>query len=186
MERAPTDWATVFAASLLTFAAAPAAAEAPIYKGAQFQVNSETDGRQAYSAAAAAADGDFIVVWRDRFEITGQRYDSNGAAQGSEFHIGTVSTQYHSNFPSVAAAPDGDFVVVWDGLPDLEIHGRRFAADGSPKDASFQVNTYTTGDQEHASVAVAAVAGTLVSSVRGRFAAGRVNSETSDEQPAAR
>ena len=58
----------------------------------------------------------------------------------------------------MAAAADGDFVVVWRGLgygPGL-IQGQRYASDGWPQGAEFQVNTFTTNSQYAPSVAAAA------------------------------
>ena len=111
---------------------------------------------------AAAADGDFVVVWESvgspgtdtsRCSIQGQRYASDGSAQGAQFQVNTYTTNYQLR-PSVAADADGDFVVVWDSIgssgtdtSSSSIQGQRYASDGSPQGAQFQVNTYTTGYQ---------------------------------------
>ncbi len=57
---------------------------------------------------------------------------------------------------------DGDFVVVWgsEGSSGTDtfyqsIQGQRYASDGSPQGAQFQVNTYTTSVQLEPSVASA-------------------------------
>ena len=76
---------------------------------------------------------------------------------GPEFLVNTYTTGRQG--PSrLAVEPDGDFVVVWtsrgqDGS-GYGIFGRRYDADGIPRGAEFRVNTYTTGDQEVATVAV--------------------------------
>ena len=60
----------------------------------------------------------------------------------------------------VAVDGNGNFVIVWesadaDGDSDNgSIHGRRFASDGSALGDQFQVNTYTTGDQFGAALAM--------------------------------
>ena len=80
------------------------------------------------------------------------------APNGPEFQVNT-HTALFQELPSVAADADGNFVVVWscDGASgtdtgSLSIQGQRYASDGSALGAQFQVNTYTTGDQMHASV----------------------------------
>ncbi len=62
--------------------------------------------------------------------------------------------------PRVATQADGAFIVVWGSsvssgtdTSGLSIQGRRFASDGTPQAAPFQVNTYTTGDQGSPDVA---------------------------------
>jgi hypothetical protein len=66
---------------------------------------------------------------------------------------------------TVGVGRDGDFVVVWQGRPGgptthLDVYGRRFAADGSPRGATFQVNTSTTYQQ---------FAPTVAADARGNF-----------------
>jgi hypothetical protein len=60
----------------------------------------------------------------------------------------------------VAADADGDFVVVWESYGSsgtdtsgYGIQGQRYASDGSTQGAEFEVNAYTTSDQEYPSVA---------------------------------
>jgi len=62
--------------------------------------------------------------------------------------------------PRVANDSDGDFVVVWDSAESvgsdtsgLSVQGQRYDAAGAPIGGAFQVNTYTTGDQQSPSVA---------------------------------
>jgi hypothetical protein len=87
--------------------------------GAEFQVNTYTTGYQGDTAVAAAANGDFVVVWEPYYQddgnsigIFGQRYTSAGAAVGGEFQVNTYTTR-EQYFSAVAAAANGDFVVVW-------------------------------------------------------------------------
>jgi hypothetical protein len=135
--------------------------------GVEFQVESYTTGEQRYPAVAADSDGDFIVVWRSdgsfgsdtsATSIQGRRYASNGSPLGAEFQVNTYTTSGQTA-PSVAAAPDGDFVVVWasyGSAGSLSVQAQRFASDGAPQGAQFQVNDYTMGDGEYGnSVAMA-------------------------------
>ena len=128
-------------------------------QGAQFQVNTYTTSDQDAPSVAADADGDFVVVWESNgssgtdtsaYSIQGQRYASDGSAQGAQFQVNTYTTS-SSRLPSVAADADGDFVVVWesDGSSGTDtsccsIQGQRYASNGSAQGAQFQVNTYTT------------------------------------------
>ena len=73
---------------------------------------------------AAAADGDFVVVWdsygssgtdTSSISVQGQRYASDGSAQGAQFQINTYTTAVQDS-PCVAAAADGDFIVVWNSM----------------------------------------------------------------------
>jgi len=67
--------------------------------GSQFQVNTYTSGSQFEPAAAAAATGDFLVVWRSTLSaadtsgaILGQLYDVAGVAVGAELQVNTYTT----------------------------------------------------------------------------------------------
>lgn len=79
---------------------------------------------------------------------------------GPEFQVNTYTTGDQQT-PSVAADGAGNFVVVWTSLgsdgPDndsLSIQGQRFAADGTPAGAPFEVNgSYSTGPQHEPRVA---------------------------------
>ena len=137
-------------------------------QGAQFQVNSYTTGSQSYPSVAAAADGDFVVAWTsdgssgtDAFgtSIQGQRYASDGSAQGAQFQVNDHTTSYQS-IPSVAAASGGDFVVAWMSFDSSgtdtsywSVQAKRYASDGSAQGTQFQVNTYTTSTQYRPRVA---------------------------------
>jgi hypothetical protein len=137
-------------------------------QGAQFQVNSYTTSYQYEPSVAAASDGDFVVVWEsegssgtdsDQTSIHGQRFDSIGSPQGAQFQVNTYTTSYQIG-ASVSAAADGSFIVVWrsDGsfgtdTDGTSTQGRRYAADGTPLGAQFQVNSYTTSLQRFTAVA---------------------------------
>jgi hypothetical protein len=129
--------------------------------GNEFQVNSYTTGFQRYHSVAGAADGHFVVVWDgqgqdDTYGIFGQRYDSAGSTQGSEFRVNSYTTSAQ-RFPSVASDAGGNFVVVWTG-PGLDdylhgIFGQRYNSAGVAQGVEFRVNSYTTGVQQFPSVA---------------------------------
>jgi hypothetical protein len=104
--------------------------------GGEFQVNTYTTGGQRFSAVAADADGNFVVVWYGVSPtgaiIFGQRYDAVGNSLGGEFQ---VMPGFGS--PAVARDADGDFIVV---AGNGAIFGRRFEASGTPIGGHFQVS----------------------------------------------
>jgi hypothetical protein len=135
-------------------------------------VNTYWTGDQASPAVAADAAGNFVVVWYGNasagsdtagFSVHGQRYDSSGAAQGTEFQVNTYTTggQHH---PAVAADPAGNFLVVWDygNFAFQEIQGQRYDSSGAAQGTEFQVNTYTTSDQVNPAVAADAAGNFVV------------------------
>ena len=122
--------------------------------GPEFQVNTETAGRQDDVSVVRAGDGSFVVVWSSRRPwgygyrppvVVARHYDAEGRSHGPEF---PVSRSEGAN-PSVAGTADGRFVVVWQSsaFPDAEIEARRYSTEGEPTGPEFQVNTYSTGQQ---------------------------------------
>jgi hypothetical protein len=140
-------------------------------QGAEFQVNTFTPFLQRLPSVAADADGDFVVAWQSYgssgtdtsgFSVSGQRYDSAGSTQGGEFQANAYTTGFQRN-ASVTADGEGDFVVVWESYGSsgtdtsgYSIQGQRYDSGGSTQGGEFQVNSYTTNDQEYPSVAAAA------------------------------
>ncbi len=131
--------------------------------GGEFRVNSHTTGDQFTPQVAALSGGGFVVSWQSDGQdgsgrgIYAQRYDGAGAAVGSEFRVNT-STTNHQYTPSVSAFSGGGFVVVWysDNIDGSQtaIVGQRYTAAGVATGPEFQINTFTTGNQHAASVAV--------------------------------
>jgi hypothetical protein len=86
--------------------------------GAEFQVNTWTEGSQNFSSLGMSADGDFVVVWQsyaqdgDDNGIFCQRFDSAGAPVGAEFQVNS-STLGAQIRPAVGMNGEGDFVVTW-------------------------------------------------------------------------
>jgi hypothetical protein len=126
--------------------------------GDEFQVNTYTPGNQSIPAVAAAANGDFTVVWNsvdgNAIGIFGRRFDADGSPRGDDFRINSY-TPGPQSFPTIGAARDGDFVVAWtgQGVPPGQdgsfagIFAQRFNQRGQRRGAEFLVNTYTTGSQ---------------------------------------
>ncbi len=140
-------------------------AGAPV--GNQFQINTYTTDSQFLPAVVADADGASVVVWESygssgsdssRFSIQGQRFDSAGVQVGGEFQVNSYTTDSQRS-PAVVVDAGGDFVVVWNSVgssgSDSSLHsiqGQRFDSTGAPVGDQFQVNTYTTADQERPAV----------------------------------
>jgi len=144
-------------------------------RGGEQRANTTTAGFQGTPAVATGAAGDFVVVWTSLSSyytheggdgsgsgILGQRYDSTGAPVGGEFQVNSYTTGYQSA-PRIAGDGSGGFVVVWSSQgisygPSQDGSGtsviaRHFDASAVPLDDDFQVNTYTTGDQQRPAVA---------------------------------
>jgi len=132
-------------------------------QGSEFQVNSITTGNQLDSSVAMDADGNFVISWTDYSSFDGQisgilarKYDAAGVAQGSEFLVNTFTTgrQRHS---SASMDPDGDFVIAWESSnqdgSSYGIFAQRFNSAGTTQGSEFQVNSFTTQNQQNPGVA---------------------------------
>ncbi len=137
----------------------------------EFRVNTTTSGDQILEgqydvspgrAIAADASGNFVIVWASRYQdgsgygVYGQRYNASGATAGNEFQVNTHTTG-DQLYASVAMDAAGNFVVAWasdgqDGEKD-GVYAQRFDALGNRQGSEFQVNTYTSLNQTHPSVA---------------------------------
>jgi hypothetical protein len=140
---------------------------AGVPQGTQFQVNSYTTSVQHFPAVAADSSGDFVVVWRssgsagtdtDSNSIQGQRFDSAGVMQGGEFQVNSYTTSFQGN-PAVAVDDAGNFVAAWDSAGGFgsdnsleSIQAQRYDSSGIAVGGQFQVNTYTTSNQNAPSV----------------------------------
>jgi hypothetical protein len=136
--------------------------------GDDFQVNSYTPSSQTVPSVGMDAAGNFVVVWQSDgsggsdtagTSVQGQRYDSAGAAVGTEFQINTYTTDGQTA-PAVAVEDTGRFIVAWasakSGGSDQDggVLAQLFASTGDAVGTEFTVNTYTTGAQSAPEVAV--------------------------------
>ena len=132
--------------------------------GSETRVNTTTSGVQDFNSAgtdwttksvAADATGNFITVWESAGDIYGQRYDSAGTAQGSEFVIANNAAS--ERIASVAMNSSGAFVVTWErdqGTGDHDIYARMYNSSGTAVGSEFLVNETTSNDQAYARVAM--------------------------------
>ncbi len=132
--------------------------------GGETLVNTTTSGTQTTNSVATAftpdsvamdASGNYVTVWESAGNIYGQRYNSAGTAQGSEFVI--TSNAANERIASVAMNASGAFVVTWErnqGTGDYDIYARLYNSSGTAVGSEFLVNETTTYDQEQARVAM--------------------------------
>jgi Ca2+-binding RTX toxin-like protein len=136
--------------------------------GAEFGVNTVTQGRQGDQAITRLADGRFVVVWTDSSQagtdwdesgIKAQIFDADGTKIGGEFLVNAFVRGAQTG-PTVAALFDGNFVITWttswqdpagggDGSGSA-IKGRTFGPDGTPLGDEFLINHGTALDQNQA------------------------------------
>jgi hypothetical protein len=124
--------------------------------GGEFRVSAGT-GKEYYPSVAPLSPGGFVVVWdRSNGDVFGQRFDASGAPLGTEFRVNTY-TMDQQRLASVASNAAGEFVVVWESRyqdgSQVGVFGQRFASSGAKAGPEFHVNTYTTNNQQSASVA---------------------------------
>ena len=134
--------------------------------GSEFQVNTYTANNQWWPSVAMDASGNFVVAWinegqdGDGYGIYAQRYDSAGNHVGTEFQVNTFTTGFQW-VPSVAMDARGNFVVAWNSYWQdgsyQGVYAQRYDSTGNRVGSEFQVNTYTTYDQKHPSVAMDAI-----------------------------
>jgi len=138
--------------------------------GSEFRVNSYTTNSQRRPAVAIDGAGNFVVVWQSYLQdgsgygLFGQRFSSAGSPTGSEFQVNSYTTG-RTMYPAVAADGAGSFVVVWqsDGQDGSSwgVFGQQFSSAGFRVGSEFQVNSYTTLEQQNPAV-VADGAGNFV------------------------
>lgn len=97
----------------------------------EFPVNLGTEGSQIEPAVGAAANGTFLVAYRDVAHggIVGRAFDASDTPFGGDFPI-SDPTPFDEASPALAMDGDGDFVVAWtaDGYDGsgYAIRARRF------------------------------------------------------------
>jgi hypothetical protein len=122
---------------------------------ARFTVNSVAAGQQLQPDVAVAADGRFVVVWRDDqnsdgdAQILARGFDAAGAERFADFGVSPATGQHLD--PRVVCTDQADFVVTWaddtDGNGSYQVRAARYAANGVSTVAAWTVNTESTGQQ---------------------------------------
>ncbi len=126
--------------------------------GVEFQVNTTSSFAQKYPSVTAINDGGWLVTWVGERQdgsgagVFGQRYDSNGVPSGGEFQINTTTVS-EQTYPSVTVLTDGGWLVVWQSYgqdgDSYGIYGQRYDNSGISVGSEFQINSYTSDNQQH-------------------------------------
>jgi len=138
--------------------------------GSEFMVNTFTTGNQQSPSVGMTTNGDFLIAWQSANQdgnsdgIFAQYFSVSGNANGSEYRVNTFTTGAQAA-PVVAPNDFGEFVVAWhslgqDGSSD-GIYAQHIELGGFLRGTGFHINSFTTGSQNTASVAMN-VAGDLV------------------------
>jgi hypothetical protein len=136
-------------------------------QGDNFAVNTSTGQILRRPVVAMDDTGNFVVAWTTRggdgsrygYAVSGQRFNAMGQPQGTNFVVNSYTTG-NQRRPEVGMSADGRFVIVWQSLPQdgsgYGVFGRQYDAEGAPVGGEFAINSYTTGEQQFPSVAMAA------------------------------
>lgn len=113
------------------------------------------EGRYVPSVSMDAA-GDFVVAWQENtyiksnlsvFNIHAQRYNPQGAAQGTEITV-TNSSSVPQQLPSISLDALGDFVITWQAgtsvTPPLTFAAQRYNSQGITQGTTIQVSQSPT------------------------------------------
>ncbi|MDP2507300.1 cadherin repeat domain-containing protein, partial [Oceanobacter sp. 3_MG-2023] len=130
--------------------------------GGEFRVNTETTDNQLDASITALEDGGFVVVWTSYDQdgsgmgVFAQRYDADGNTIGSEFQVNT-STAGNQSEPGITALANGGFIITWTSSDQdgdgKGVYAQVYDADGHAVGSEYRVNSYTSDNQNDASVA---------------------------------
>ncbi len=131
------------------------------FRGTEFQVNTYTSQSEMDAAICCTGTGEFVVSWEsyaqdgDEYGVFAQRFRSNGTFRGTEFQVNTVTSSEQDN-PAICCDAYGNFNIVWESTRqdgNFEgVFGQRFFDGGAPRGTEFQVNTYTSADQDYPAI----------------------------------
>ncbi len=135
----------------------------------EFQVSGDTTRHWNRPSVDSADNGNFVVAWYGydnpvwNYSTFARRYDFDGDALGSQFMVNDGAgdpTGSAEGFPSVGMDSDGDFIVVWkewcgNTTCRHDILARGYNSDGSNLFSEWQVNSYTTENQDSPEIALA-------------------------------
>jgi VCBS repeat-containing protein/predicted outer membrane repeat protein len=109
------------------------------------------------ASIAMTPTGEFVVVYREQNvlgllnSVGAHGFNANGTSRFSPVQVASGA----GTSPSIAIANDGQFIVSWQDTGDGDgtgIYARKYLANGSANGAAFQVNQYTTGNQNQSSL----------------------------------
>jgi len=133
-----------------------------VASGSEFKVNTYITNGQTAPQIALLPNGDFMVTWQSYIQdgshagVYARRYDSSGNQIGDEFKVNT-HTSASQGVPDIAVLADGGFVITWNSRyqdgSERGVFAQRFSNSGDPRGFEFQVNEFTTGNQQAPAVA---------------------------------
>jgi hypothetical protein len=108
-------------------------------------------------AVARLPDGSLVVAWWSGTtsfggNIVAQCFAADGTTDGVTVVSAGSRFVDPGRHPAVATLADGGFVIAYRKGTVGDIHGQRYAADGTAQGSEFRANSYTTGDQSMPSV----------------------------------
>ena len=143
--------------------------------GTEFQVNVGTSGDQRHPDIGMNSDGEFDIAWQgwgdhrqgpDYFTlgIFKRVFDSSGSPTTDDVLVNT-NTAGNQTYPSLAMTASSRHVISWtdellDGSGD-GVFAVRYGPSENPF-GEFQVNTYTTGNQNQSDAAMSALANFVI------------------------
>ncbi|MBX7166063.1 MAG: putative Ig domain-containing protein [Pirellulales bacterium] len=130
----------------------------------EFRVNSSTTGAQQAPSIAMNDDGAFVIGFQSANRDSSgnaaiaRLYSAAGTAVTTDMIVNTT-TSGNQQAVSVAIDATGQFIVAWqsasqDGNGDAVI-GRRYGNTGTALAGEFQINQFTSGNQNNPSVSAA-------------------------------
>lgn len=130
--------------------------------GLETRINQTTAGAQRRPSVAMDGSGNYVICWDGvltTFEVFCRRYAANGNALSGEVQV-NVTANGDEQLPVVARDASGNYTVVWQSSAGgdgdgIGVYMRRFNATGTQVTAETIVNTYTTGDQNEPTIAMA-------------------------------
>jgi len=128
--------------------------------GDEFLVNTSTFGNQGLPIVTGLDNGGFVVAWTDiafgDLNVRAQLFDANGVKVGSEFVVNSFFGGFQFN-PTLTALSGGGFVAAWvDSVGDGSgycVAAKIFDDDGNEVSSQFLVNSNTSFNQQHPTIA---------------------------------
>ena len=130
--------------------------------GAEFQIPESTAGIPIIPMLAGLGSGEFVATWTalnadGDDDVFAQRFDASGKI-GPEILVNTYTT-HNQRHADVVGSANKSFLVAWHSVGQdgdgNGIYAQRFGPTGEKDGSEFQVNQYTTGDQDRPKPALA-------------------------------
>jgi hypothetical protein len=125
--------------------------------GPNLKVNDDAGtAYQWHPAVAMDGVGNFVIAWEDEREefyadVYAQRYDSSGAALGSNFKVNDDDWEAFQRTPHLAMDEAGNFVVTWSDCRYTsfdDIYAQRYDSAGNAIGANFKVDDGPGGTRQ--------------------------------------